>query len=519
MKFGSKTALGVDISETLISMALLKGNDNSVKLLKTASAPIPDGAIKNGNIENAKALATAIRRLKNRITIRSTQAVVSLFTKPVIVQIMDISKQPPSNIRQFVQSQMKHCAVLPGKKIALDFCGTSGIGSETGIASRILAIATDGQKVTEIIKVCGQAGITVEAIEPPLLAYTRALYDKKIAGKFDSNVLIAILREDTLTLCVFRRQTLDFVRTNNISKEKAEPGELCQTSASSVVPWLAEQVNTVIEFYDVEVPDSCGKWEITVVADCMQLPDDAEGSLKAKIASTDLQLLTGEDISQATVVSQSGRFANRHRDNKPSPVAIGLAMKLLRTKTRNLGVNLLPPELARLRVIKKEALITANIAAAVLLIMILATNGPIWKIKSLNESISHKKANISRDTDTLVKERIWLDEKINTINNKLNQINKILGLHCDTDWPRLLNDIGKVTPKTVLITSLSSKANSGMSLEGLALSNEDVYLFVDKLNKSKYIDSASIVETEKDLNNNGLTSYEISCSLTARKGG
>jgi len=519
MKLGSKIALGVDVSETLISMVLLKGNDNSVKLLKTASAPVPDGALKNGSIENATVLAKAIRGLKNRSRIRTTRAAVSLFTKPVIMQIMDISRQPPSNIRQFVQSQMKHCAVLPAKKIALDFCGTSGIGSETGIASRILAIATDGQKVAEIVKVFRQADITVEAIEPPLLAYTRALYAKKIAGKFDSNVLIAILGENTLTLCVFRRQTLDFVRTNNISKEKAEPGELCQTSARSVVPWLAEQINTVIEFYDVEVPDSCGKWEITVVADCMQLPENAEGSLKAKVASTDLQLLTSEDISQATVVSQSSRFTNRNRDNKPSPVAIGLAMKLLNTKTPNLGVNLLPPELARLRAIKKEALITANVVAAVLLIMILATNGPFWKIKMLNESISHKKANLLRDTHTLVKERIWLDEKINTISNKLNQINRIFASHCDTDWPRLLNDIGKGTPKTVLITSLSSKANSGMSLEGLALSNEDVYLFVDKLNKSKYIDSASIVETEKDLNNNGLVSYEISCSLTARKGG
>ena len=517
MKLGSKIALGVDISETLISMALLKGNDNSVQLLKTASSPVPDGAIKNGNIENTKALATAIRRLKNRITRRPTQAVVSLFTQPVIVQIMDISKQPPSNIRQFVQSQMKHCAVLPGKKIALDFCGTSGVSLQTGVASRILAIATDGQKATEIIKVCGRAGITVKAIEPPLLAYTRAFYDKKIAGKFDSNVLIAILRENTLTLCVFKRQTLDFVRTNNIIEEKTRPDELYQTSASSVVPWLAEQINIVIQFYDVEVPDSCGKWEITVVADCMQLPENAEGSLKDKVASTDLQLLTSEDICQATIVSQSSSSVNRHRNGKPSPVAIGLAMKLLNTKTRNLGVNLLPPELARLRVIKKEALITANIAAAVLLIMILAINGPFRKIKSLNESIGHKKANLLQDTRTLVQERICVDEKINTISNKINQINRILGSHYDTDWPMLLNDTGKGIPKTVLITSLSSKANCGMSLEGLALSNEDVYLFVDKLNKSKYIDSASIVETEKSLSNNGLVSYEINCSLTTRK--
>jgi len=110
-----------------------------------------------------------------------------------------------------------------------------------------------------------------------------------------------------------------------------------------------------------------------------------------------------------------------------------------------------------------------------------------------------------------------LTEKIKTTKNKLKQIDKILDSHNNTDWPRLLKEIARGTPKTICITNLSSKASSGISLQGLALSNKDVYLFVDTLNKSKYIDSASIVETEKDLRKNGFINYEISCSLPARK--
>ncbi len=510
MKFGSKIALGIDISENLISMALLKKDGDGVKLLKAASGPVPDGAIKNGNIENAQALVKSIRRLKNPITIRPTRAVVSLFTKPIIVQIMDISKQVPSNIRQFVQNQIKHCAVLSGKKIALDFCGTSGAGSESSRASHLLAVAADGQKVDEIVKVCSQAGITVEAIEPPLLAYIRAFYANKIAGKFDSNVLIAILQDNSLILCVFRRQRLDFVRTKNISDEYADPDKLCQ--------WLAEQINTIIQFYDVEMPDSFGKWEINVAADRVQLPENAEESLRAKVASTNLQLLTGEDACQAAAVSQSNKFANSSQTDKPSLVALGLAMKLLDTNTRDLGVNLLPPEVTRLRATQKGALTTANIVAAVLLVMILAINGPAWKIKKLNESINRKKARLFRDTPTLVSERISVNEQINTLNNKFNQINRILDSRLDVDWPGLLSDIGKGTPKTICITSLSSRDDSEMFLQGLAISNEAVYLFVDKLNKSGHIDLASIVETVKDNNKNGLVTYEINCSLASQKG-
>lgn len=120
------------------------------------------------------------------------------------------------------------------------------------------------------------------------------------------------------------------------------------------------------------------------------------------------------------------------------------------------------------------------------------------------------------DADTLVRERTSVNEKIDSIGNKLNQINEVLDSNSDTDWPKLLNDIGKGIPRTVCITSLSGVTNSGMSLKGLALSNEAVYLFADMLNKSEHINSATIAGTKKD--KNGFISYEINCALTPKKG-
>ncbi|MBN1392526.1 MAG: pilus assembly protein PilM [Sedimentisphaerales bacterium] len=511
----TKTALGVDISDKQINLALVKRGKNGVELLASAAAPVTAGAVKNGSIENIAALAGAVKKLKNSCKIRTTRAAVSLFTEPVIVQILNVPRQVPTNIGQFVHEQVKNFAVLPGNQIASDFYGVAGAGSEAGAANRLLVVATDGRKVADIVKVCNQAGLTVEAIEPPLLAYIRTLYAKKIAGKFDCNVLTAILEGNNLTLCVFKKQALDFVRTKSFSKvqgapdgENSQPNDICQ--------WLAEQINTVIQFYDVEAKDGCGKWEITVVADFAKLPQNAKESLKTKIVNTNLQLMTSEDICRDAVVSQSSRPANRNQPDKSSPVALGLAMKLLDTNARNSGVNLLPAETVRLRATQRESLVTANILAAVLLIMILAVSWPAWKIKKLNESINQKKALLLQDADTLVSERTSVNEKIDSVSGKLSQINEVLDSHSDTNWPKLLNDIGKGIPKTVCITSLSGVTNSGMSLKGLALSNEAVYLFADKLNKSEHISAASIAGTKKD--KSGFISYEINCALTPKKG-
>jgi Tfp pilus assembly protein PilN len=502
---GTKTALGLDISDKRISMALLKGSKNGVKLLASAGAPLPDGTIKNGSIENAEVLAKTIKSLRKRCRARTTRTAVSLFTEPVITQIMGIPKQVPGNIGQFVQEQVKHVAVLPANNIALDFRGVAGVGSDVNSASRLLVVAADDRKVDGIVKLCSQAELTVESIEPSLLAYTRALYANKIAGKFDCNILIAILQSNTLTLCVFKKQAMDFIRTKAIGSEKTQPEEISQ--------WLAEQINAVIQFYDVEVQDSAGKWDITVVADDAQLPRSAEMALRAKVANAGLQIMTDKDICQAAVISQPRKLADA---DEPSAVAIGLAMKLLDKDVHNLGVNLLPHEVARIRAAQKGALITVNIIAVTMLIMILAVAVPQRKIASIDKSIDRKKVNLLQNARILSGKRASLNEQIDTVSNQINQINAILGSRHDTDWPGLLKDIGKAIPKTACVTSLSGGAGPVMSLKGMAASNEAVYWFADKLSQSEQMSSASIVQTERD--SRGLVKYEISCTLASKKG-
>lgn len=504
MMLRSKTALGIEVSDERINLVLLKRDKTGTKLLKTASGAVPAGAIENGDIKDPIALAKAIKELKAANKIRANQTAVSLLARPVVEQVMDMPAQVPSNIGQFVQDELKHCVVLQGREIASDFCG---IGSGGGSGNRLLVVATDGQKVREIAKAFSQTNVSVDAIEPPLLAYARAFHAKKIAGKFDSNVLMVILHGSVLTLCVFRNQTLDFVRTKNISKEISGPEKLCH--------WLASQINAITRFYEIEVPDSPGKWETTVLVDGTELPKDAEESLRAKVASDTLEVRTAENAYQDTPVEESQCVET----DKPSPVAIGLAMRFLATNGKNLRVNLLPPGTVEIRSAKKDALITANIVAGVLSVMILAAGGLILATKKLDKNIAHKKQTQSlQDIKSLFKEQEWLDGRIKLLSDRANQLNDIFRSRGDVDWLGLLNDIRMATPKTVQITNLFSKDSSTMSLEGLALSYEAVRLFVDMLAISEHIDSASLNETGKDNKNVGLIRYKINCALTTRKG-
>jgi len=500
----AQTALGIDISQDLINLALLRKDKDGVQLLKAASAPVPDGAIKNGSIEDSAMLFKAVRELKNRNKIRAGQAAVSLLARPVLLQIIDMPKLLPTNIGQFVQNEVKHCVALSGKEIAFDFCGIGSAGRDG--TSRLFVVAADAQKVADLARASNQAHLNVAAIEPPLLAYARAFYDKKIAGKFDCNSLLAILQGSTLTLCVFKKQTLDFVRTKHISKEKTEPEGLCQ--------WLADQINAIIQFYQVEVPDSPGKWEVTVVADSIQLPKDTEESLKAKVPATNLQVRTHENAWQDTPVGQNDS------PDRPSAVAIGLAMKLLGIDGSNLRINLLPPEAAEVKTLRKDLLITANIAASLFVLMIFAVGALAVMTDKVNEKIARKKQTQSlRDAYALFREQTLVEKQIKQLSDRPDLLSSIANSRPDVDWAGLLNDIRKATPKTSRITDLLSKSHSKMSLKGLAMSYEVVHLFVEMLNKSEYIESAALLETEKDDGEGGLVRYSINCALAAKKEG
>ncbi len=501
MKFAAKTALGIDISDGRINMALLRQSTKGIELLKAATAPVPDDTIKDGCIENPAKLAKAIKELRTRNKIRTRQAAVSLFARPMVLQIFDMPKRGLSNVGQFVRNELKSYVMLSGIEFASDFCRT---GSGQGLGSRLLAAATDSQNMEILAHTTNMAGLNVKIIEPLLLSYIRALYAKKIEGKFDCNVLIAILRDGALRLCVFRKQILDFVRVENISEEQARPDEIRR--------WLPEKINEIIQSYDVEVEDSSGIWDITVIADCMEIPQSFEDSLRTEIKSENVQFRTGQSICQDTVVEQNDGH------EKASVVAIGLGMGLLDQNGNGLRINLVPPESAEVRSVKKQLFGTVAIIAALPLFMVLAGTGLSLTANNVKGDITQKKqADLSHDTYTLLKEQELLDTQIKQLSDIPEQLNGILGSHITMDWAGILDDIRKLTPRTVRIINLYSRDNSGMYLEGMAISYEAIHLFVKMLNSSDYISSASLAETTKEDNTNGFIMYRIDCTLKLEK--
>ena len=512
-----KTVLGVDISGERIELALLKETREGVKLLKSASEPVPEGAISQGNVKDPVLLAKAIKALRSRCKIGPRRTVVSLFAQPVFAQIMELPENLPANIGQYVQKEVKHCAVLPRKNISLDYCGVSSSPKSTG--KRVFVVAVENERMFALLRALNDAGLNVEAIEPAELACARAIYGKKIVNSFDFNVLIALIENSEVILSVFRNQTLDFVRTRDIGED------ICQSEQG--LERFAEEIGAIIQYYDMEIGDRVQSWRlITVLRQDGQRADGIGDFLRGKFKSSEVEVVSSANISENTPVvtcaspRDSSRRAMESDTSRASVVAAGLAMRLLDVPQPKVKINLLPPESAEVKAVKQHVLITANIIAVILAVMILTVGVLSAALNKKSETIAQLKEDQSQlDTRALLFEQKRVNEQAEGLREKLEKLNGILRSGQVGDWNLILDDIRQATPRSLWITSLTSGRQSKVFIKGRSVSYEAVRLFVDMLGKSEYIASADLVGAEKDpapaagAGAGGLISYSIDCSL------
>jgi hypothetical protein len=180
----------------------------------------------------------------------------------------------------------------------------------------------------------------------------------------------------------------------------------------------------------------------------------------------------------------------------------------------NLNIDFLPREAVKVKTARTQTLVIANAAAAIFLMMILSIGFFNIKVRKVNENIKQQRqAQLRQNVQKGLNEQTFLNEQIVNITGKLKSMNAASGAGALLKWGQILNDIRFAIPKTARITNLSSSSNSKILLEGQALSYEAVHLFVDMLNAGEYIESASLIGTQKDKESGGLLRYSINCSL------
>ncbi|MBN2130816.1 MAG: pilus assembly protein PilM [Sedimentisphaerales bacterium] len=499
MKHRTKTALGIDVGRERVSLALLSRSSEARgwKVVRQACLPLPEGTVGEGGLEDVAGLARTLRKLRRHARIGRMKAAMTVSFTPLVMQMLDMPTPLPPNVGDFVEGELTQYVALSGRDIASDFCAVTVAGG----TPRLLSVATETQAVRKLVQAGAAAGLTVEVVEPALLACARAVQRDKAAGARPGNRLIVEISACHLSACLLRRGMLEAVRVKDVPQEGG---------VDDVSGWFREQTEMMIRYYGVKAGDDQSGREVTVVVrDGVRLGREALAALRTV---AELDAMSGEAPFEA---GAAPRPQDAKRPAEPvSKAAVGLALKGLDPDGDPWAVNLLPEEIEQARSFKRQMLVTGNIAALIVLAMVIAPQFMTRAANRMRHDIERTKSSRKLyTTAALVTRADALADLLARSQGQLQRMQDVLGERNQLDWSALLGAIRDTSPEGVCITELSSDDAEKLQVRGLALSYEAVRAFARELGTCAPFVSASLARVDKAQGQAGLLGYQIDCLL------
>lgn len=499
MKPRARTALGIDIGGSRISAALIEKCDQGVTVIAAASGDLSARDAERRAPTPGKVLSRVLRKLGGHARARGIRAAVATPATSIIMRLMDLPRQIPTNIGEFVEDELKQYVALSGRSMTSDFCG---IGSGSTSRKRLLAVAADTADVSETLKTCHAAGVAVESVEPAALAYARAVLAGEKSMRRD-HAMLAMLTRSNLILCVFCNGILDFVRIRDVPADP-HAGESLRT-------WLAEEFNAVLRYSRVDASDAGPRWQARLVLCDAAFAKNTFADLPGLEAG--MKTLTVVDTHDS--VAAFGKAADPAA--APSLTAVGAALRLLEMDGDELRIDLTPAEEIQARSSSRRMLIAADVAAVAFVAAFLFVQFLAKTTDAMNRRIARNRVEQQLPTmSAAVTHNQYLDAEILRTQRELNGLKGVRERR-DVDWPAVLHSIGQAVPEGVGVTHMSCNDSRTLLVKGLALSHNEAKTFTQNLDDKASFESVQLIRVQRVDFAAGVVEYEINCVLRPMK--
>jgi type IV pilus assembly protein PilM len=494
MTSSTRTAVGIDVSETEVAAVLLKRGQKGVEVLQAARIPLAPGTIAHGRTVDPASLLTVLKALKTQHGMRAGHYALSLPAVGTLARVIPLETADPQEIMDYVQGEVRQYAAFSGRETISDFRVLAPATQNN--PGKVLVIATDCEGATTLVDTCRRAGIQTTIVEMAITACARA----SDAAKQQAHTLLAICKEGTLSVCVLHRGTLDFIRTKRMAA----------TESAGIYSSLAEEINAVIQFYNMERLDGPARWMVTVINDEGQaIPTDVRRDLAERVCADGVQYWPGTSPMPHGIAYDGERASL-------SFTALGLALRLLEEEEHGSGMNLLPREAGQARLAKRRVLLAANVLAAMVPAIVLVAGALSFVTGRVHHHISMAKqeelAGGNHTLATAVDELAYIEGQIATLEAELDCLRRASASRSEVDWCHLLADVKSAIPSVLCITELSLRGPAGVCIAGISKSDEAVDVFLDMLNRSDHIGRASLLQKGRANSDHMGIQYTIRCS-------
>jgi len=211
-------SIGLDISTGSIKVAEVNITKREPILQNLAIIMLPEGAVRDGEIDNIETVSTYLRELwkQNRLTKR--KVVLGIANQKVIVRPMDLPYMPEDELESAVKYQVQEFIPIPIDDAIVDYevVDEYMTGEEERMQTILLA-AAHREMITSFLDACVGAGLTPEAVELKAFAMVRSLIKKEYQfleeeAEPPGSVCLINIGAGICNVCVVKENTPRFVR-------------------------------------------------------------------------------------------------------------------------------------------------------------------------------------------------------------------------------------------------------------------------------------------------------------------
>lgn len=178
-----RSAIGLDIGTSSVRAAELSFSKGQVTLEKFGQVALPDGAVRDGEVVNADAVAGAVKQLWARTGFGSKKVVIGVANQKVIVRQVDLPWMAPGDVKKSLGFLVQDFVPMPVDQAVLDFHAIEEIeGENDSRVLRGLLVAASRDMVNAALSAVNKAGLSPAMVDLTSFAVIRALADTDHLG-------------------------------------------------------------------------------------------------------------------------------------------------------------------------------------------------------------------------------------------------------------------------------------------------------------------------------------------------
>ena len=169
-------AIGLDIGTSAVRAAQLAYTKKDVVLEKFGQVPLPEGAVRDGEVVDPVPVIAALKDLWRAERFSSKDVVLGVANHRVVVREVELPWIPPADLQAALPFQVQEMLPMPVESAVLDFHPVEEFAGPAGQAMlRGLLVAASRDMVLANVRCVEAAGLTATSVDLTSFAVLRSL--------------------------------------------------------------------------------------------------------------------------------------------------------------------------------------------------------------------------------------------------------------------------------------------------------------------------------------------------------